>query len=72
MAVHWYDNNPVELAMSRHKNETLSIRATAEIKDLLCQAAGRERRSVASMIEALVLAYAKRQGLKPMAATADR
>jgi hypothetical protein len=36
--------------MPRFKNETLSIRTTAEIKDLR-HAAGREQRSVASMIE---------------------
>jgi len=49
--------------MPRFKNETLSIRTTAEIKDLLRQAAGCEQRSVAAMIEALVVDYAKRHGL---------
>ncbi|WP_291511140.1 hypothetical protein [Acidithiobacillus sp.] len=44
--------------MSRLKNETLSIRTSAEIKQLLRLAADRERRSVASMIEILVLEYA--------------
>jgi uncharacterized protein (DUF1778 family) len=58
--------------MPRNKNKTLSIRTTTEIKDLLRQAAGRERRSVASMIEALVVNYATRHGLKPMADTANR
>lgn len=51
--------------MPRFKNETLSIRTTAEVKDLLRQAAERERRSVASMVEALVVAYAKRHRLHP-------
>ena len=41
--------------MSRLKDETLSIRTSAEIKQLLRLAAERERRSVASMIEILVL-----------------
>ncbi|MHB1619038.1 MAG: hypothetical protein ACYCTY_03520 [Sulfuricella sp.] len=50
--------------MPRHKNETLSIRTTTEIKDLLRQAAGREQCSVASMVEALVVNYAKRHGLR--------
>lgn len=50
--------------MARNKCETLSIRTTAEIKDLVRQAADREHRSVASMIEILVLAYAERHALK--------
>lgn len=41
--------------MSRLKDETLSIRTSAEIKQLLRLAADRERRSVASMIEILGL-----------------
>ena len=51
--------------MSRLKDETLSIRTSAEIKQLLRLAAERERRSVASMIEILVLEYARTHGLKP-------
>jgi len=51
--------------MSRFKNETLSIRTTTEIKDLLRQAAGHERRSVASMIEVLEVNYAKQHGSTP-------
>lgn len=50
--------------MSRLKDETLSIRTSAEIKKLLRMAAERERRSVASMIEILVLEYARVHGLK--------
>ncbi|MBF8675196.1 hypothetical protein IRZ53_10910 [Pseudomonas fulva] len=50
--------------MSRMKDETLSIRTSAEIKQLLRVAAERERRSVASMIEILVLEYAKAHGVK--------
>ncbi|MBL8428381.1 MAG: DUF1778 domain-containing protein, partial [Dechloromonas sp.] len=49
--------------MSRQKNETLTIRTTAEIKDLLRQAADREHRSLASMIEVLVMEYAKKAKL---------
>lgn len=52
--------------MSRNKCETLSIRTTAEIKDLVRLAAERERRSVASMIEILVLSYAEQHALKPV------
>ena len=50
--------------MSRLKDEALSIRTSAEIKQLLRLAADRERRSVASMIEILVLEYARRHDLK--------
>ena len=50
--------------MSRLKNETLSIRTSAEIKQLLRLAADRERRSVASMIEILVLEYARVHDLR--------
>lgn len=66
MAVHW-QSLPMRLAMSRQKNETLTIRTTAEIKDLLRQAAEREHRSLASMIEVLVMDYAKKAKLQPSA-----
>ncbi|MER1939339.1 hypothetical protein ABS755_01310 [Castellaniella sp. FW104-16D08] len=49
--------------MSRRKDETLSIRTSADIKHLLRMAAERERRSVASMVEVLVLEYAKQHSL---------
>jgi uncharacterized protein (DUF1778 family) len=50
--------------MSRTKDETLSIRTSAEVKQLLKLAAERERRSAASMVEVLVLAYAQEHKLK--------
>lgn len=50
--------------MSPLKNKTLSIRTSAEIKQLLRLAADRERRSVASMIEIMVLQYACSHGLR--------
>ena len=50
--------------MSRLKAETLSIRTSSEIKQLLRMAAERERRSVASMIEILILEYARTHDLK--------
>lgn len=49
--------------MSGLKTETLSIRTSAGIKQLLRLAAEREHRSVASMIEVLVLAYARQNHL---------
>lgn len=51
--------------MPRLKADTLSIRTSPEIKQLLRMAAERERRSVASMIEILILEYARTHGLKP-------
>lgn len=50
--------------MPRQKNETLTIRTTSEIKDLLRQAAGLEHRSLASMIEVLIRDYAKQANLQ--------
>ncbi len=50
--------------MTRHKNETLSIRTSAEVKQLLKAAAERERRSVASMMEILILSYAQTHGIR--------
>lgn len=50
--------------MSRLKDETLSIRTSAEIKQLLRVAAEREHRSVASMMEVLILAYAQQHKIK--------
>jgi len=49
--------------MSRLKAETLSIRTSSEIKQLLRLAAERERRSVASMVEVLILEYARQHSL---------
>jgi uncharacterized protein (DUF1778 family) len=50
--------------MKHLKDETLSIRTSADVKELLRKAAERERRSIASMIEVLILAYADQHGLK--------
>ena len=49
--------------MARTKNEVLTIRTTAEVKVLLKLDAASERRSAASMVEVLVLDYAKANGL---------
>ena len=53
------------IAMSLLKDETLSIRTSSEIKQLVRLAAERERRSVSSMIEILVLDYARQHNLQP-------
>ena len=49
--------------MARSKTQVLTMRTTAEVKALIKLAAEREHRSRASMIEVLVLDYAKAQGL---------
>lgn len=50
--------------MKRLKDETLSIRTSANIKQLLRMAAEKEHRSIASMMEVLILNYAQGHGLK--------
>lgn len=45
--------------MARAKTETLTFRTTPDIKELLRLAAEREHRSAASMVEILILQYAK-------------
>lgn len=49
--------------MARSKEATLSIRTSKEIKMLLRAAAEKEHRSQASMLEVLILDYAKLHGL---------
>lgn len=50
--------------MSAIKNKTISIRTTDEIKQLLSIAAEREHRSIASMIEVLIIDYVKRHQIQ--------
>ncbi|NDY92060.1 hypothetical protein [Ideonella livida] len=57
--------------MKQLKDETLSIRTSANIKLLLKRAAVKEHRSVASMVEVLVLAYAKQHGLEEAQSAED-
>lgn len=49
--------------MPRLKDETLSIRTSAEVKQLLRMTAANEHRSAASMLEMLIRSYAKAHGL---------
>ena len=46
------------------KDETLSFRTSKEIKQLLRAAAEKEHRSQASMLEVLILEYAKQHGIQ--------
>lgn len=51
--------------MKRTKDETLTIRTSTDIKQLLRMAAEREHRSITSMIEVLVLHYAQEHRMSP-------
>jgi hypothetical protein len=55
--------------MKQPKDETISIRTSASIKSVLKLAAEREHRSIASMVEVLVLDYANKNGLQTTIAT---
>lgn len=57
--------------MKRLKDETVSIRTSADIKNLLRMAAEREHRSIASMMEVLILSYAEQHGFKSNASGND-
>ena len=49
--------------MAKNKDETITIRTTHEVKDLLRLAAQREHRSIASMLEMLILSHAEKHDL---------
>jgi hypothetical protein len=51
------------LHMARNKKVSISIRTTPEIKELMRLGAERECRSIASMIESLVVNYARQHKL---------
>lgn len=51
--------------MPRNKNETLTLRTTNEVKELLRLAAEKDHRSMASMIEVLIRDHARRTKLRP-------
>jgi hypothetical protein len=74
-AVHSHYTFALVVVMSGLKTETLSIRTSADIKRLLRLAAEQEHRSVASMIEVLVLDYASKhrlEGERPPQESAQR
>jgi uncharacterized protein (DUF1778 family) len=50
--------------MRAPKDETLSIRTSAEVKLLLRLAAEREHRSISSMLEVLIREHANKLGLQ--------
>ena len=50
----------------------MSLRTSADIKQLLRMAAEREHRSIASMMEVLILNYAQQHGLEAEAASGGK
>jgi uncharacterized protein (DUF1778 family) len=56
--------------MKQPKDETLSIRTSTGIKTMLREAANREHRSIASMVEVLVMDYAQKHGIQPVQSVA--
>jgi hypothetical protein len=58
--------------MKQLKDETLSIRTSAGIKTMLQEAAAKEHRSVASMVEVLVMDYAQKHGIQPKSSPATK
>lgn len=50
--------------MAQNKDETIAIRTTHEVKELLRLAAQIERRSIASMLEVLILTHAEKFSLR--------
>ncbi|BCA93908.1 hypothetical protein TUM19329_02690 [Legionella antarctica] len=57
--------------MARNKKMSISIRTTPEIKELMRLGAERECRSIASMIEALVVNYARQHKLVTVPSATD-
>ncbi len=54
------------MARTQTKTATLTLRIPPEVKDLLGAAAQADRRSLANMLEVIVLDYCKRQGILPV------
>jgi uncharacterized protein (DUF1778 family) len=57
------------MSTTEQKTETLNLRVSQQFKSLLQSAARRERRSMANMVEFLVIEYAKQHGVPETALT---
>ena len=49
--------------MSNNKTATLTFRITPQLKKALCEAADREHRSIANMVEVLIRNYCMQNGI---------
>lgn len=58
------------LARTHTKTATLTLRVPPEVKGLLSAAAQADRRSLANMLEVIVLDYCERRGIQPATTTA--
>ncbi len=56
-----------EITVAVTKSEVISVRVPPDIKLALAAAAGAERRSLASMVEVMVLDYCRAHGIDPTA-----
>jgi hypothetical protein len=50
------------MARTRTKTATLTLRVDPKVKDLLAQAAQTDRRSLANMLEVMVIEYCRQHG----------
>ena len=53
------------MAIAERKTETVNLRLSPRMKELLRAAADREHRTLSNMIESLVLAYCEQNGIRP-------
>lgn len=51
------------MAIAERKTETVNLRLSPRMKELLRAAADREHRTLSNMIESLVLAYCEQNGI---------
>lgn len=61
----------LEITVAVTKTEVISVRVPPDIKSALAAAAGAERRSLASMVEVMVLDYCRAHGIDPTSGIAS-
>lgn len=57
-------NKEVAVTRTQSKTATLTLRVPPEVKELLAAAATADRRSLANMLEVIVVEYCERRGIK--------
>lgn len=60
------------MAKTPKKTATLTLRVPPEVKELLAAAAQADRRSLANMLEVIVVEYCERRGVRRRAAPAGK
>lgn len=61
-------NKEVAVTRTQSKTAALTLRVPPEVKELLAAAATADRRSLANMLEVIVVEYCERHGIKSAAA----